>query len=79
MKDVILNLLSEMLGTDCSSLPGDMKLEDIPGFDSLQFVVLISELQERHGISLPIDKALEMHTLSELVGCVEDLTKKKEH
>ena len=62
-----------MSGRDVSQLREDTRLEEIPGFDSLQFVILISELQEKHNVSVPVDKALEMETVGELLNCVEAL------
>ena len=69
MKEIILSLFAEMLGTPL--LTEGTRIEEIEGFDSLQFVILLSELQERYGISIPVDKALEIGTVAELIACAE--------
>lgn len=71
MKEVILATLSKIAGVSVDSLGDDVLIRDIAGFDSLQFVMLISELQETHKIDVPLDKALEVQTVGELISCAQ--------
>lgn len=71
MKDVILKLISDAVGKTPEDFDMDTVIKDIDGFDSLQFVMLISELQEDYNIEIPLDKALEAETIGDLISCAE--------
>ncbi len=67
MRDKIIEVLARILEKDKSFLKNDTILTEISGFDSLQFVMMMSELQETYGIEIPLDKALEVKTLGDLL------------
>lgn len=69
--DKILELLAKITGQEKSTLSDGIAIKDIPGFDSLQFVMMISELKESHNIEIPLDKALEVKTIGNLIHCAE--------
>lgn len=71
MKETILKVLAAFMNSDVQSFADDTKIKDIPGFESLQFVMLLSELQEVHGINIPLEKAIAVETVGELVECAE--------
>lgn len=73
MKETINKVLADVLGVDAGLLREGTVIREIPGFDSLHFVMMISELQESYGIEIPLDKALEVETVGELAACAEQI------
>lgn len=71
MKDVIIKLIAAAVGKMSEVFDEDTVIKDIEGFDSLQFVMLISELQEDYNIEIPLDKALEAETIGDLILCAK--------
>ena len=69
MKDEIIAALAKITNQDPANFSGDTVIKDIPGFDSLQYVMMISELQESHNIEIPLDKAIEAETIGQLAEC----------
>lgn len=69
MKDTIIRLLADVMEQDMNNFNDDTVISEISEFDSLKFVMMISELQEKYGINIPLDKALEVATIGELVEC----------
>ncbi len=67
IKETIISILAQTMGADVSTLSEDTLLQEIPEFDSLQFVMLISELEEKYGIEIPLDKALDAKTVGDLI------------
>ncbi len=68
IKETIMALLAQSMGADVALIREDTVLQEIPEFDSLQFVMLISELDEKYGIEIPLDKALEAETVGDLIA-----------
>lgn len=71
MKDIIIEVLARVMEQDASNFTNDTVIKEIPGFDSLQFVMMISELQESYKIEIPLDKALEVETVGQLIDCAQ--------
>lgn len=71
MKEKIILALVETMGIDSSSINENTAIKDIEGFDSLQFVMFISELEETYRISIPVDVALDAETIGDLISCAE--------
>ena len=71
MKDKIIEVLARVMEQDSSVFSDETIIKDIPGFDSLQFVMMISELQESYNIEIPLDKAIEVETVGELIACAQ--------
>jgi len=45
------------------------------GFDSLQVLEVIAELEDRFDISIPLDQVAEVQTIAELSRAIEALTR----
>ena len=69
MKEKIIEVLAQVMNQDANSFSDETIIREIEGFDSLQFVMMISELQESYDIEIPLDKAIEVETVGELVAC----------
>ena len=68
IKETIISILAQTMGADASAIHENTLLQEIPEFDSLQFVMLISELDEKYGIEIPLDKALDAKTVGDIIA-----------
>ena len=73
MRETIIEVLAQIMGQDPGAFTDETVIKEIEGFDSLQFVMMISELQESHHIEIPLDKAIEVETIGELIACAKAL------
>ena len=73
MREQIIEVLARVMEQDASVFTNDTVIKDIEGFDSLQFVMMISELQENYNIEIPLDKAIEVETVGELIASAKAL------
>lgn len=73
MKEQIIEVLARVMEQDPSDFSDETVIKDIEGFDSLQFVMMISELQESYNIEIPLDRAIEVETVGELIACAKAL------
>ena len=71
MREKIMEVLADITEQDVSTFSDETIIKDIHGFDSLQFVMMISELQESYNIEIPLDKALEVETVGELIASAQ--------
>ena len=69
MLNEIISALAKATNQDPAKFSGDTVIKDIPGFDSLQYVMMISDLQESQNIEIPLDKAIEAETIGQLADC----------
>ena len=73
MKDIIFKVIAQSMGCEMGSFSEETPIKEIEGFDSLKYVMMISELQESYSIEIPLDKALEITTVAELAACAKQL------
>ena len=71
MRETIIEVLARVMGQEPNLFTDDTIIRDIEGFDSLQFVMMISELQDSYKIEIPLDKAIEVETVGELIACAK--------
>lgn len=69
MREKIIALIEQQLELPEGSVKPEQRIEDIDGWDSLAHVLIIGELEAQLGISIPLDEAIDIVT-------VEDLLKK---
>ena len=69
MREKIIALIEQQLELPEGSVKPENRIEDIDGWDSLDHVLIIGELESQLGISIPLDEAIDIIT-------VEDLLKK---
>ena len=73
MKETIISVLARVMDQNEDDFSDDTIIKEIPDFDSLQYVMMISELQESYGIEIPLDKAIEVETVGELIACAQKI------
>lgn len=72
MKDKIIALIEEILKLESGTITETTKMEDVEQWDSLAHVMIIGELEDKLGISIPLDEAIEIESVKELLekaGC----------
>lgn len=67
MTEKILALIEEVLKVPSGTITVDTKAEDVEEWDSLAHVMLIGELEDRLGISIPLDEAIEITSVKEIL------------
>lgn len=67
MTEKILELIEEVLKVPSGTITIDTKAEDVEEWDSLAHVMLIGELEDRLGISIPLDEAVEITSVKEIL------------
>lgn len=67
MKEKMLQLMEQVLGVPQGTLQPDTEIVDVPTWDSLASVMLLSELEEELGVSIPIEEAAEFTKVSDFL------------
>lgn len=67
MQEKILALIEESLEMEAGSLKADAMIEDIPEWDSLKFLMIISDLEDTLGVTIPIDEAVEIKSVADIL------------
>lgn len=72
-KREIITLIEEALNVPAGTITEDTMIADVEEWDSLAHVMIIGELEERLGISVPLEEAVELTGVRELLEkCVEN-------
>lgn len=72
-QDEIIALIEELLKVPTGTITIDTQIEDVEEWDSLAHVMIIGELESDLGVSIPLDDAIELTSVRELLekaGCV---------
>ena len=67
MKDKIIALIEEILKVDPGTITEETKIQDVEQWDSLAHVMIIGELEEKLGISISLEEAVEITDMKELL------------
>ena len=70
MKEKIIALIEEALMLSEGTITEDTKIEDVEAWDSLAHVMIIGELEEKLGISIPLDEAIEITCMKDILNKV---------
>lgn len=71
MKEKIIALIEEILKVPAGTITEDTMIADVEQWDSLAHVLIIGELESRLGISIPLDEAIELTGMKELLEKAE--------
>lgn len=72
MKEKIIKLIEEVLKVPAGTITEDTMIEDVEQWDSLAHVMIIGQLEEELGVSIPLEEAIELKGMRELLekaGC----------
>ena len=67
MKREIIKLMAEILQVSEDMITEETHMDDLEEWDSLTHVMLIGELETQLGISIPLDEAVEITGVKELL------------
>lgn len=63
----VLSLIEEVLKVPSGTITMDTMIEDVEEWDSLAHVVLIGELEEKLGVSIPLEEAIEIKGVKDIL------------
>lgn len=72
MKEKIILLIEDILKVPSGTITEETIIEDVEQWDSLAHVMIIGELEEQLKIAIPLDEAIEISSVKELLekaGC----------
>lgn len=75
--DEIVELLSEQLNVDKSTLTKDTRFVEDLHTDSLDMVEMLISLEDKYNISVPDEEAKDLVTIGKLADYVEEKIKKE--
>lgn len=67
MKDKVLRLIEEILQAPEGAVTPETKIADVEEWDSLAHVMIIGALEEQLGIEIPLDEAVEITCVQEIL------------
>ena len=73
-KKKIYQFIAETLHINIDIVNEDLGIGDIPEWDSLAHVLLLSRIEEKFGVSLDADQALDIETVGDLMDILKELT-----
>lgn len=71
MKEKVLEIIAEILKIDVHMLSEDTRIEDVEKWDSLAHLMIIEAIENKLGKAIPIDEAMEITSVKELLEKVE--------
>jgi acyl carrier protein len=72
----IKSLISEFFKVDIGVINNDLMAGDIPQWDSLGHIGLISHLEKELDISIDVDQSLEMETVEDIIEIISEIVGK---
>ena len=66
-------VMAEMFKCDEEQLADETGPGDIPGWDSLGHVALMAEVQKHFGTHVPVEDAIEVESIADLVTIIDRL------
>ncbi len=67
MKEKIIALIEEVLQVPPGTVGENTRMEDVEQWDSLAHVMLIGELEAKLGISIPLEEAVEIDCVAQIL------------
>lgn len=67
MKEKMIALIEELLKVPAGTITENTMIADVEQWDSLAHVMIIGELEEKLGVSIPLDEAIEITSMKELL------------
>lgn len=67
MKKRIFELMEDVLNVPVGTVTENTTMDDLEEWDSLAHVMLIGELEERLGVEIPLDEAVEITCVKEIL------------
>ncbi len=71
MEERLIRLVASALGVPAATLNLDSGPADVPAWDSLSQINIVSEIEAEFGVSIPIEKVAEFHRVRDFLVYVE--------
>ncbi len=68
----VIEIIEGVLNLDNGIINVDTKIEDVEQWDSLTHVIIVGELEEKLGVSIPIDVAIELESVKQIIEYVKE-------
>ena len=72
MREKIILLIEEILKVPAGTVTEETLIADVEQWDSLAHVMIIGELEDKLGVEIPLDEAIELTCVKEIfekAGC----------
>jgi acyl carrier protein len=73
IKEDLKQVMADLFKCEVDELTDETGPGDIPGWDSLGHVALMARIQERFGSHVPVEDAIEVESITDLVEILERL------
>jgi acyl carrier protein len=67
MEQKLITVMAAALGVDPELLKLDSAVGEIEAWDSVAQINIVSEVEEEFGVSIPIEKIAELHTIRDFL------------
>ena len=71
MTEKIIKLIEEILQVPAGTVTKDTVIADVEKWDSLAHVMIIGALEEKLSVSIPLDEAVELTSVAEILEKAE--------
>lgn len=76
-KESILNLIASSINVEVTTLSCQDVLDNIPGWSSIAYVMVIAEIESLFGIKLSGDDLFDVETIDDLIALVDKMIEQK--
>ncbi len=73
LKQQLLELIADLFKCDVATLSDETGPGDLPAWDSLGHVALMARVQEKFGRHVPVEDAIEVESIADLLEILERL------
>lgn len=73
IKEQIRQIIAEALSVDITMITPDLGINDIPEWNSIGNLAIITAVEEKFGVEIPIDALFELTTVANIVSEIENL------
>jgi len=71
-KPDLLQLIGATLGISSDEIEPDQLISDIPGWDSIAWISIITAIEGRTGMPFPIDRIDDIRSVNDLLNVAQD-------
>lgn len=73
MEQDIIDIIAQILNVETEDINLDTSIGDLPEWDSLHHLQIISTLEEKYGIKFQTNDLVELEDVSDLIKLTEEL------
>lgn len=73
MEEKIIEIIARILEVDIEDVEMDTAIGDLPGWDSLNHIKIITELQNEYGVKYSQNDLAELEDVSDLVALTNEM------